>query len=73
MRCRIDNVNRILGKCRRLVWESRPELPHQHCHLFCRTRAMHLLEAGVPMPTISDWLGHSRIENTRIHRTATPA
>ena len=50
---------------------SSPRQQGQSCHLFRRTRAMHLLEADVPMPTISDWLGHSHTETTRIYARAT--
>jgi len=32
---------------------------------------MHLYEAGVPLPTISDWLGHSSIETTRFYAKVT--
>ena len=32
---------------------------------------MHLLEAGVPLPIIQEWLGHASIENTRIYTSAT--
>ena len=32
---------------------------------------MHLYEAGVPLPTISDWLGHSNIETTRFYAKVT--
>lgn len=28
---------------------------------------MHLYQAGVPLPTISEWLGHSNIETTRFY------
>ena len=44
------NVARILNECEGLVRET---MPHLHCHLFSRTCAMHMLEVGVPMPTIS--------------------
>ena len=32
---------------------------------------MHLYQAGVPLPTISDWLGHSNIETTRFYAKLT--
>ena len=36
-----------------------------------RSRAMHLYLAGVPLPTISEWLGHSNIETTRFYAKVT--
>lgn len=67
-----DNVRRILDGCqKRLTAGQFPELQHLHTHLFRRSRAMHLYEAGVPLPTISDWLGHSRIETTRFYAKVT--
>ena len=62
-----DNVARIEEKLR----EQKPELLHLHAHLFRRSRAMHLYEAGVPLPTISEWLGHSNIETTRFYTQIT--
>ncbi|MCI8270297.1 MAG: hypothetical protein HFG55_11650 [Lachnospiraceae bacterium] len=38
---------------------TKPELPHQHPHLWRRTRAMHLYLADVPLPLVSQWQGHS--------------
>ena len=32
---------------------------------------MHLYLAGVPLPTISEWLGHSNIESTRFYAKVT--
>ncbi len=32
---------------------------------------MHLYQAGVPLPTISEWLGHSNIETTRVYAKVT--
>ncbi|HBI61652.1 MAG TPA: hypothetical protein DDY31_10655 [Lachnospiraceae bacterium] len=55
-----DNVSRILSDCESKVRKTRPELIHLHSHLFRRTRAMHLYQAGVPLPTISEWLGRTR-------------
>ena len=39
-------------------------VPHLHSHLWRRTRAMHLHIAGVSLPLISEWLGHSNEETT---------
>ena len=62
-----DNVSRILEGCEERVRSINPDLIHLHSHLFRRTRAMHLYQAGVPLPTISEWLGHSNIETTRFY------
>ena len=66
-----DNVSRILEGCEKEVRKSNPELIHLHSHLFRRTRAMHLYQAGVPLPIISEWLGHSNIETTRFYAKIT--
>ena len=66
-----DNVSRILAGCEEEVRKSNPDLVHLHSHLFRRTRAMHLYQAGVPLPTISEWLGHSNIETTRFYAKVT--
>ena len=49
-----DNVSRIFAGCEEEVRKSNPDLIHLHSHLFRRTRAMHLYQAGVPLPTISE-------------------
>ncbi|MBP3900330.1 MAG: tyrosine-type recombinase/integrase [Blautia sp.] len=66
-----DNVSRILEGCEEKVRNSNPNLIHLHSHLFRRTRAMHLYQAGVPLPIISEWLGHSNIETTRFYAKVT--
>jgi len=66
-----DNVSRILSDCENNVRQINPDLIHLHSHLFRRTRAMHLYQAGVPLPTISEWLGHSNIETTRFYAKVT--
>lgn len=66
-----DNVSRILTDCEKAVRKERPELLHLHSHLFRRSRAMHLYQAGVPLPTVSEWLGHSSIETTRFYARVT--
>lgn len=66
-----DNISRILNTCEGHLREKQPDLLHLHAHLFRRSRAMHLYEAGVPLPTISEWLGHSNIETTRFYAQIT--
>ena len=66
-----DNVSRILKGCEETAKLKIPSLIHLHSHLFRRTRAMHLYQAGVPLTTVSDWLGHSNIETTRFYAKVT--
>lgn len=66
-----DNVSRILKDCETAIRKDNPGLIHLHSHLQGRTRAMHLYLAGVPLPTISEWLGHSNIETTRFYAKVT--
>lgn len=68
-----DNISRILTECEKALRKDRPELLHLHSHLFRRSRAMHLYQAGVPLPTVSEWLGHSNIESTRFYAKVTEA
>ena len=66
-----DNVSRILSECENELRKKKPDLIHLHSHLFRRTRAMHLYQAKVPLPTISEWLGHSNVETTRFYAKVT--
>ncbi|MBP5291980.1 MAG: tyrosine-type recombinase/integrase [Lachnospiraceae bacterium] len=66
-----DNVSRILSECESKIRKENPEIQHLHSHLFRRSRAMHLYQAGVPLPTVSEWLGHSNIETTRFYAKVT--
>lgn len=66
-----DNVSRILKDCEASIRETHPDIIHLHSHLFRRSRAMHLYQAGVPLPTVSEWLGHSNIETTRFYAKVT--
>lgn len=65
-----DNVQRFLRNYEKSARETEPGLLHLHPHLFRHTRAMHLYMAGVPLPLISEWLGHSRMETTQIYAQA---
>ena len=66
-----DNVSRILAECENELRKKNTDLIHLHSHLFRRTRAMHLYQAKVPLPTISEWLGHSNVETTRFYAKVT--
>lgn len=66
-----DNTQRILRKYEAKARETRPDFPHLHAHLFRRTRAMHIYLAGVDLPLIADWLGHSNLETVQVYARAT--
>lgn len=66
-----DNVARFMNKYEKMVRESDPEYPHLHPHLLRRSRAMNLYIHGMPLPLISEWLGHTQLETTTIYAQAT--
>lgn len=66
-----DNVQRFMKEYEKKAIKVKSDLPHLHPHLWRRTRAMHLYLAGVPLPLVSEWLGHSNLETTRIYARAT--
>jgi len=66
-----DNVRRFMNDYEEKAKRHNPTFPHLHPHLWRRTRAMHLYLAGVPLPLIAEWLGHSDIETTRFYARAT--
>ncbi len=59
-------VRYILRKHARLAEASAPTLQTKgvHPHTMRHTAAVHLLQAGVDMVTISHWLGHASVETT---------
>lgn len=52
------------------IKDSGITIPHLHPHLFRHARAQHLYRAGMPLPLISEWLGHSNIETSLIYAYA---
>ena len=66
-----DNVQRFMRTYEKQIKANGTDIIHLHPHLFRRTRAMHLYIAGVPLPLVSEWLGHSNEETTRIYAKAT--
>lgn len=62
-----DNVARFMKKYENQIKIIKPDITHLHPHLFRNTRAMHLYLAGMPLPLVSEWLGHSQLETTSIY------
>jgi len=51
--------------------ETCAEVPENvHPHLFRHSRAMHLYQGGMDLTLVSQWLGHSQLESTRIYAHA---
>lgn len=59
-------VRYILGKYAGLAGASAPTIARKrvHPHTMRHTAAVHLLQAGVDLVTISHWLGHASVETT---------
>lgn len=66
-----DNVRRFMNNYEDAIKVKQPQFPHLHPHLMRHTRAMHLYQAGVPLPLIAEWLGHSQMDTTQIYAQAT--
>jgi len=48
-----------------------PEVPENvHPHMFRHSRAMHLYQNGMDLTLVSEWLGHSQLETTKIYAHA---
>lgn len=62
----------VVDACARAAHESRPDLvpAHVHPHTLRHSKAMHLLEAGVNLVYIRDFLGHESVVTTEIYAKA---
>lgn len=72
-RCRMsdDNVARFIDKYAALARKDSDEVPENVTpHMFRHSRALHLYQKGIPLPLISEWLGHSDMETTLIYAYA---
>jgi len=71
--CRMteDNIRKRVHSYGTAARKSCLEVPENvHPHMFRHTRAMHLYQHGMPLPLISQWLGHSELETTLIYAHA---
>ena len=64
-----DGLKRRLTKHLHLATESCPSLAHKNVtlHSLRHTAAMQLLQAGVDTTVIALWLGHERVDTTRVY------
>ena len=66
-----EGVNYILKKYYEILRLERPKLPERiHCHVLRHSKAMHLLNSGVNLVYIRDFLGHENVTATQIYAKA---
>ena len=66
-----DNVSRIVAKHAKAARESCPSVPERVTpHMYRHSRALALYRSGVPLPLISEWLGHADLSTTLIYAYA---
>lgn len=63
-----DGIGYIINKYVTEVRKSTLSFPERiHCHMFRHSKAMHMLEAGINIVYIRDFLGHEDISTTMIY------
>ena len=63
-----DGVTYIINKYENMIRKDDLAFPkHIHCHMFRHSKAMHMLEAGINIIYIRDFLGHEDISTTMIY------
>ena len=66
-----DTVAAFVKKYGTYARQTCPSIPERvHTHMLRHTRAMHLYQDGVPLALISQFLGHSQIETTKVYAYA---
>lgn len=68
--CRIDRdgISYIVKKYADALHKEDATFPeHVHCHMFRHSKAMHMLEAGINIVYIRDFLGHEDISTTMVY------
>lgn len=62
--CR-KKIEKFVKRYGKLAREKNPDVPeHLYPHMWRHSRSMHLYRNGMPLPLVSEWLGHSSIETT---------
>lgn len=66
-----DNVEKFIRKYGKEARSQNKEVPEKlHPHMFRHSRSMHLYRGGMPLPLLSEWLGHAQIETSLIYANA---
>lgn len=66
-----DAVAKFMKKYRKAARGQTSNVPENlHPHMFRHSRAMHLYHGGMPLPLLSEWLGHAQLETTMIYAYA---
>jgi integrase/recombinase XerD len=66
-----DNVARIIRQHAATAKARCPDVPTRaHPHMLRHSRAMHLYQAGMPLPLLTEWLGHADPETTLVYAHA---
>jgi integrase/recombinase XerD len=66
-----DNVEKFMKKYGKAAREQNSKVPEGlHPHMFRHSRSMHLYRGGMPLPLLSEWLGHAQIETTMVYAYA---
>lgn len=64
-------VNAFLYEYSRQLHKAGPTFPEKlHCHVFRHSIGMAMYKAGIPLPYIKDFLGHSSLDSTSIYAHA---
>lgn len=63
-----DGIAYIIKKYAEAIRKKDSTFPeHVHCHMFRHSKAMHMLEAGINIIYIRDFLGHEDISTTMVY------
>ncbi len=66
-----DAVAKFMKKYGKAAKGENSNVPDDlHPHMFRHSRAMHLYRGGMPLPLLSEWLGHAQLETTMIYAYA---
>lgn len=66
-----DNTEKFTKKYGKMGRVQDKEVPENlYPHMFRHSRAMHLYRGGMPLPLLSEWLGHAQIKTTLIYANA---